>query len=660
MQELNGLRRVRLLPVIFFRLEKKRGASDWISAMRNLDGSLVTEINAISDSWVGFYSSLFTATPVDMERQASLLDNLSSFLSPEQSALCDGPLTTDEVFLALKGMARGKSPGSDGFPAEFYMTFWEILGSDLVDVLNASYCSGSLPFSQRNGLISLIFKKGDHLLHKNWRPISLLNLDYKLCSRALAGRLLKVLQHVIHPDQTCGVRGRFIGENVAFLRDVIEYSNEKDILVAILSLDQDKAFDRVNWDFLQSALARMRFGTSFISWVRLLYTDIRSSILINGYTSDAFFPSRGVRQGCPLSPLLYVISIEVLAAAIHVNPAIVGLRLPRCPRPLPVLSLYADDTSVISLSDASTVAVFDTYSNFELGTGAKLNLGKCEGLWLGPWKQRLDRPVPIAWTSDKIKVLGVFLGNGDLEECNWRPRIDAVERCLNSWRSRQLSYGGKALIITAIALSRVWYVASLIPMPLWALGELNTLVFHFFWSGRRDLVARNVVIHSRDSGGFSVVAVKLKDFSLLVQWVRRFVSSPAAWVSLLTYWFFDRFSVDPLSVFSNPTVHLPGVLPPFYASLLRAWVALGGSSSSSVLCVSVSGTPPLLAESLPLNCVMIFCLLGIPVNPIVFPSFLLTSLILIGLPPGRLCFYVFGSPGVGFVLACSSRGLVHC
>ena len=134
------------------------------------------------------------------------------------------------------------------------------------------------------------------------------------------------------------------------------------------------------------------------------------------------------------------------------------------------MSLYADDTSVISTSDVSTVAVFDTYSRFEAGTGAKLNLDKCEGLWLGPWKNRLDSPVPIAWTSDKIKVLGVHLGNGDLEECNWRPRIDAVERCLNSWRSRHLSYGGKAIIVNALALSRVWYVASLIPMPQWVFG----------------------------------------------------------------------------------------------------------------------------------------------------------------------------------------------
>ena len=254
----------------------------------------------------------------------------------------------------------------------------------------------------------------------------------------------------------------------------------------------------------------MGFGPSFISWVRLLYTGVRSSILINSYSSNFFFPSRGVRQGWPLSPLLYVMCIEVLAVALRSNRAIVGLKIPRCVSPLPVVSLYADDTSVISTSDASTVAVFDPYVKFELGTGAILNLDKCEGLWLGSWQHRLDRPVLIKWTSDKIKVLGVFLGNGDMDELNWRPRIEAVERCLNAWRSRHLCYGGKALVINALALARVWYVASLIAIPHWALAELNYLVFNFFWSGKRDLVARQVVIHPRNLGGFSVVSVHLK------------------------------------------------------------------------------------------------------------------------------------------------------
>lgn len=570
----------------FFRLAKKHGCEEWISAMKSADGTLATTIPSICDSWVSFYDDLFRACSVDASVQSELLDKLVSFVPAGEQQLCEGHFTVDEACSALKGMAKGKAPGTDGFPAEFYLTFWDVLGADLVDVFNASFDSGKLPLSQRKALISLIFKKGDRLLHKNWRPISLLNVDYKLCSRILAGRLLKVIHHVVAPDQTCGVPGRFIGENVAFLRDVVTFANEFNVPAAILSLDQEKAFDRVDWSFLFLLLSRMGFGPSFISWVKLLYTDVYSAIFINGYTSRSFKPSRGVRQGCPLSPLLYVLTMEVLAVNIRANPVIKGLCLPGVVSPLPVLSLYADDTSVISTSDASTVAIFQTYDRFEKGTGSKLNLEKCEGLWIGAWRHRLDAPVPIVWTSIKMKVLGVFIGNVLLDEANWRPRIEAVQKCLNSWRSRALSLSGKALVCNALALSRVWYVASLVHMPPWVLKELNSIVFDFFWSGKRDLVARKIVVQPREFGGHNVVSIRYKVDALLVQWVRRFSTSPNTWVALLTFWFFDRFGVGPGQVFSSPVSFASDVLPPFYAGLLKAWRALGGSSSPSGLVIS--------------------------------------------------------------------------
>ena len=153
-----------------------------------------------------------------------------------------------------------------------------------------------------------------------------------------------------------------------------------------------------------------------------------------------------------------------------------------------VVSAYADDTKLVVSSVPAILAVFDVYSLYERGSGAKLNYGKCEGLWLGCWNNRTDSPVNITWSSVKVKVLAVFLGLGNLEEDNWRLRITAVENTLNSWQQRSLSYKGKALVINALALSRVWYVASLIHVPRGVSVQLNTSIFKFFWSGKRDLV----------------------------------------------------------------------------------------------------------------------------------------------------------------------------
>ena len=257
-------------------------------------------------------------------------------------------------------------------------------------------------------------------------------------------------------------------------------------------------------------------------------------------------------------------------------------------------------------SDAAIIAVFDTYDRFEKASGAKINLDKCQGLWLGSWQHRLDAPIAIRWTSLKIKVLGVFSGNGNLDEANWRPRLEAVENCLSSWRSRSLSFQGKALVVNALVLSRIWYVASLIHMPPWVLKKLNTLCFKFFWSGKKDLVARAVVCQPLDSAGLSVVHTEFKTHGLLVQWVRRFVTSPNAWVSLMTFWYFDRFGASAIEVFSSPFDFEPSLLPPFYRSLLLAWRVVGGFYSDSLNSLAIGSHTDASHSVVSLTCKFVY------------------------------------------------------
>ena len=280
----------------FLRLERKHGSDRWISALRDGDGSIVSSPSDLCSSLSSFYSDLFSASSVDPHVQADLLENLSSSLSGGQSSLCEGHLTVVEVLSALRGMARRKAPGLDGLPMEFYLKFWPVVGADLVSVLNSCFDSGSLSLSQRRGVISLSFKKGDRLDPRNWRPITLLNVDYKLASWAIAGRLLKVIHLLVAEDQTCGVPGRFIGEYVALLRDVVSFASSSRTPVAILSLDQEKAFDRVDWGFMRSTLVAMGFGPSFVAWVDLFYHRVQSCVNVNGYVSAFFNLSRGVRR----------------------------------------------------------------------------------------------------------------------------------------------------------------------------------------------------------------------------------------------------------------------------------------------------------------------------------------------------------------------------
>ena len=375
-----------------------------------------------------FYESLFTAEATDPAIANSLLSKVSSTLPSTQADLCDGPLSFDECFAALNGMARGKSPGSEGLPMEFYVKFWPILGTDLVNVLNSCYLSGVMSLTQRRGLISLIFKKGDRLDPRNWRPITLLNVDYKLAARVVAGRLLKVIHLIVAKDQTCGVPGRFIGGNVSIIRDVVFFASRTGVPLAILSLDQEKAFNRVDWGFMRATLGRMGFKYSFLRWASLFYTQVQSAVIASGHISPFFSLSRGVRQGCPLSPLLYVLVAETLAVNIRCNPRIPGLCLPGVPLVVSPVHQYADDTTLILSTDDSIKAVFDIYSLFEKASGSRLNQSKSKGLWLGSWVGRVDPPVALDWSPSKLKILGIYVGLGNLEEDNWGPRICAVEK----------------------------------------------------------------------------------------------------------------------------------------------------------------------------------------------------------------------------------------
>ena len=164
-------------------------ADRWVSALRGSDGVVFSDIDGIRRVLSSFYSSLFSAEDVDLAAQDFLLGNLVSSLSPQQAETCEGPLTVAEYHRSLLGMALRKVPGSDGLPAEFYIRFWDVLGADLVDVFNFCFSAGFLTKSQRRGVISLTFKKGDRLDPGNWRPVSLLNVDYKIASKAIAGRL---------------------------------------------------------------------------------------------------------------------------------------------------------------------------------------------------------------------------------------------------------------------------------------------------------------------------------------------------------------------------------------------------------------------------------------------------------------------------------------
>jgi hypothetical protein len=344
----------------------------------------------------------------------------------------EAPITVEECFIALNRMKNNKTPGKDGLTKEFYHKVFPIISKQFLAVVNDIFESESLSSSQRHGLITLACKDNDNAeLLKNWRPISLLNVDYKIISKVLSIRLGSVLSNIIHLDQTCGVSGRSILDNCHLIRNVVDYSTQKRIYLALLTLDQSKAFDRVSFDFLFQALLRFGFRENFRRWVEILYRDISSSVIVNGYFTNPIPLGRGVRQGCSLSPLLYVCFIESFAIAIRRSSLVRGLPLPGGGEEAKI-SQYADDTTCILRDTASIQEICRISHRFSMASGAKLNSDKSKGLALGNF--RVQGNLPIRWVK-KIKICGIWYGD-DPERENW-------DRVLDKFRKAALLHSGR-------------------------------------------------------------------------------------------------------------------------------------------------------------------------------------------------------------------------
>ena len=520
----------------FFKLERERQAKSAVSSILNSDGQLVSSRDEVLKAHVDFYSKLFEEEETDPEALDELLSHVTSHLSDADRDLCDQSLSPCELSSAVAGLSNNKSPGPDGLTAEFYVKFWPRLGPILLQVYNQSLADGELPDSLKESATKVIFKKGDRQNLKNWRPISLLNVDYKIFSKALSLRLAKVLGSIVSPDQTCSVPGRSIVSNLVALRDSLDYidrTNETGILV---SLDQEKAFDRVNRSFLAKLLEHFGFGPVFRNWIFTLYSGAFMRVLVNGFLSDKVFLRRGVRQGDSLSPMLYILCVEVLACKIRDTPEIEGFLLPGARGRQLKVSQYADDTSSLVKSFASLQCLFRVVALYERGTGAKLNLSKTEAMWLGAWKDRPDQPLGLTWVR-KMKLLGVTFGVDNVERDNWDPRLSKLDKSLNLWKSRALSLVGKALIVNVLGISKLIYLSQVLIPPRWALDKLNKLVWPFLWGSKIETVARNTLFCPVAAGGLGLIDFQLKSQVLRFKSTLRALSEPSSACFFLTKYF---------------------------------------------------------------------------------------------------------------------------
>ena len=395
----------------------------------------------------------------------------------------EAPISLQELEGALKKMGKRKAPGIDGLPVEFYSEFWGVLGPAVLEVLREVLRTGQLGDTMSKGVISLIHKKGETSVLENWRPLTMLTVEYKLLAKVLADRLRQVMPDVVAVDQTCGVAGRSTRWNLQLIRDCIAWAEQRKLPLMVAALDQAKAFDRVDWDFLFKVLGKMGFGPRFIEWLRVLYRGVGSSVSINGHLGECFRLEAGVRQGCPLSPLLYVLYLEPLAAAIRADRGVRGVNVPGS-RERVKLSLYADDATLLLEDDGSLTRALHVIKRFGEGSGAAVNVEKSSTKYSGTWAGRGEVQGGLSRCQGPIKILGVLFEVQGSATLNWTARLEKAQRKL------ALTFTGRVLVLKVDILPVLLYLAYVYPLPASMRRGLVRMVFKFMWGGGYEYVTR--------------------------------------------------------------------------------------------------------------------------------------------------------------------------
>ena len=350
-----------------------------------------------------------------------------------------------------------------------------------------------------------------------------MNTDYKILAKCIALRLKKVTPKIISSDQTGFLQGRYIGENIRLTLDMIEYINHNNLAGLLLFVDFEKAFDKLDWSFMFNVLRFFNFGPDLISWIKILYNDISSCTMNNGHASDFFSVRCGVRQGCPLSPLLFIICIEILSLFIRNDERIEGIHVYNSNIRV---SLYADDVTIYLKSERDLRRIIQILDSFKILSGLTMNRDKSELIALGYYKAH---PPDVSfsglmYSTGPVKLLGVVLVNNfsELIRLNYLPKLEKLKNILHIWSGRDISPLGKIVVVKSLALSQLTFLFSVLPNPPDDfIKELEKTIYAFVWNNKPDKINRLTIIGGYDQGGLKMPHIPSMLSGLKIAWVKR-------------------------------------------------------------------------------------------------------------------------------------------
>ena len=533
----------------FFDRIRKNEENRNIYALENSDGNVISDKNGIIKEIETFYTKLYDKDETDNAAQMYLLNNVENKLNDEDRENLGKLITQKEILGALKSFKNNKSPGADGLSKEFYITFWEDLKDILEELLNNIYLSGSLSETMKLGIITLLFKKQDPLKLKNWRPITLLCIDQKILSKIMVMRLRPLMSKIIGPQQVGGVHGRTIENHLLLLEEIFIFIREGKLNnIQVLAIDQEKAFDRVDQSFMMKILSKLGLGDTFLKWIKPLYTNTCSLICVNGKLTEPVLIKRSVRQGDPLSMMLFSMCLEPLLLTIEKNSDIQGILSPDNTHIKYIA--YADDVTVFLRDTKSIDELLGLLNTYEKAMGAKINEEKTE-LFTPQINIRNVKQNHRKWVRKKIKILGVTFGNN--ENDMWNTIKEKIENEIKHLCKINMTIKGKSFLINSNLWTKLWYYLKVRDIPKQIEKKLERSIYVFLWGSTREWLKRESCKISMKKGGLGIRCPTLMRECFILNQIKQVINGKyEMWMPFFLYWLDislrDLYQIDRIRV----------------------------------------------------------------------------------------------------------------
>eukprot|EP00253_Pinus_taeda_P033651 PITA_33651 len=442
-----------------------------------------------TDHFRGIYKAPGNVNILEIMRVAELFPR---YVDQENMEEILKEVTMDELEATLKWFKKDKSPGPDGWTIEFYISFFDILGQDLLRIVEDSRRRGRISSAIKSTFIALIPKTDNPISFDDFRPISLCNCLYKIIAKIIANRLKPILSQHISSEQFAFLHHRQIHEAIATAQKLMHTLQIKKQKGMILKVDLSKAFDRTNWLYLRMLLTHLGFPYDFIKWMMSCITDVSYSVLLNGEATTFFTAERGLRQGCPLSPLLFLLIMEGLSRIIlstRDRHQITGIKI--VDNFFLTHLLFVDDILIfLNGSIGDTSSLHNSFLLFQQATGMQINNNKSTITSVGCSVHEITYatqrfPFVILELNDGIKYLGFRLKPSGYKIADWLWLISKVEKRLQVWYHKYLSRAGRLVLIKAVIEATPVYWMALAWIPRGILNRLQNICCRFLWKGHQ-------------------------------------------------------------------------------------------------------------------------------------------------------------------------------